>query len=57
LTVEAKFFESLLLLLVGLLVAGTARLELHLVTPQKLTDTVGVSVLDAVALSKELVGL
>jgi hypothetical protein len=43
--------------LVGLLVAGTTRFELDLASPEELADAVGVSVLDAVALSKEPVGL
>ncbi len=55
--VEAKFFEGLLLLGIGFLVAGAARLGLDLAPPQELTNTVGVGVLDAVALAQELVGL
>jgi hypothetical protein len=43
--------------LVGLLVAGTTRLELDLASPQELTHAVRVGVLDAVALAQELVGL
>jgi hypothetical protein len=43
--------------LVGLLVAGTARLELGLASPEELADAVGVGVLDAVALAQELVGV
>ena len=35
----------------------TARLELDLASPEELADAVGVSVLDAVSFSKELVGL
>ncbi len=56
-TVLAKFFEGLLLLLVGPLMPRTTRLELDFASPEKLADTVGVSVLDAMALSQELVGL
>lgn len=56
-TVSAKLFESLPPLGVGLLVAGTTRLELHLAAPQELADAVGTSVLDAMALSQEPVGL
>jgi hypothetical protein len=52
-----SFFEGLLLLGVGLLVAGTSRLELDLAASEELADAIGVGVLDAVALSKELVGL
>ena len=37
--------------------ARTARLELDLAPPEELADAVGVSVLDAVALPKEAVGL
>jgi hypothetical protein len=55
--VSAKFFERLLLLGVGLLMPRTARLELDLASPEELTYAVGVSVLDAVSFSKELVGL
>src|SRR5215203_7366509 len=44
--VEAKFFESLLLLGRGFLVPGPARLELHLAPPQELAHTVGVGILD-----------
>ena len=53
----AKFFEGLLLFGVGLLVAGTSRLELDLAPSEELANAVGVRILDAVALSKELVGL
>ena len=42
---------------VGLLMPRTARLELDLASPEELADAVGVSVLDAVSFSKELVGL
>ena len=41
----------------GLLVAGATGLELDLVTPEKLADAIGMSVLDAVALAKEPVGV
>src|SRR5215213_2820062 len=47
LTLPANFFESLLLLGVGLFVARPARLELYLPAPQELSYAVGVGVLDA----------
>src|SRR5829696_4965236 len=52
-----SFFEGLLLFLVGFLVARTTGLELDLASPEELADAFGVRILDAVALSKELVGL
>ena len=42
-----SFFESLLLLWVGFLMARPSRLELHLPAPEKLPHAVGVRVLDA----------
>ena len=56
-TISSIFFESLLLLRVGLFVSRATRLELHLATPEELTDTIGMRVLYAMTLSKELVGL
>jgi hypothetical protein len=47
LTLPANFFESLLLLGVGLLVTLPARLELYLAAPEKLSYAVGVRVLYA----------
>jgi hypothetical protein len=38
-------------------VAGTTRLELDLASPEELANAIGVPILDAVALSKELLGL
>jgi hypothetical protein len=43
--------------LVGFLVARAARLELDFVPPEKLADAIGMGVLDAVTIAKELVGL
>jgi hypothetical protein len=43
--------------LVGFLVAGTTRLFVHLASSEELAHAVRVSVLDAVTLSKELLGL
>src|SRR5215204_3544442 len=54
--VEAKFFESLLLLGVGFLVPRTPSFELHLAPPEKLTHPVGVRILNA-SLAQEPMGL
>jgi len=52
----ARFFESLLLLWVGFLMPRPSCLELYCAPPQKLTDTVGVGILDA-SLAQALVSL
>jgi hypothetical protein len=56
LTLSAKFFESLLLVLVGFLMPRPARLELDLASSEKLTDTIGMRILDTSLLQK-LIGL